>query len=104
MQFAVRHINCQYSLLAGSKPAPGAPPIEVLSQPIRRSHLFIAKEVQMAAKTNIGKKDTRQVDRLLTKSVQEGRDRMGGKEVEARLAPRDQQQKLPRTKKKSAVD
>jgi hypothetical protein len=50
----------------------------------------------MSEKTNIGKKDTRQVDRLLTKSVQEGRERFGGKEAEARLSPRVQKLKPKR--------
>ena len=35
--------------------------------------------------TNVGKKETRQIDRLLTKEAQEGTTR-GGKEVEARAA------------------
>jgi hypothetical protein len=52
----------------------------------------------MSEKTNIGKKDTRQVDRLLTKAVQEGRDRFGGKEAEARLSPKTQKLK---TRKRS---
>ena len=38
--------------------------------------------------TNVGKKETRQMDRLLTKAEQEGRTRLGGKEPEARLAPK----------------
>jgi hypothetical protein len=47
----------------------------------------------MSEKTNIGKKDTRQVDRLITKSVQEGRERFGGKEAEARYSPKVQRLK-----------
>ena len=35
--------------------------------------------------TNVGKKETRQIDRLLTKEAQESTTR-GGKEVEARAA------------------
>jgi len=33
--------------------------------------------------TNAGKKESRQIDRLLTKVAQEGEQRFGGKEVEA---------------------
>jgi hypothetical protein len=38
--------------------------------------------------TNVGKKESRQANRLLTKAAQEGHDRFGGKEVEARMAPK----------------
>lgn len=37
--------------------------------------------------TNVGKKESRQIDRLLTKQVQEDRTR-GGKDVEARTVPK----------------
>ena len=37
--------------------------------------------------TNVGKKEQRQIDRLLTKAAQEDMTR-GGKEVEARTVPR----------------
>lgn len=37
--------------------------------------------------TNVGKKESRQIDRLLTKEAQEGTTR-GGKEVEARTVPK----------------
>jgi hypothetical protein len=48
--------------------------------------------------TNVGKKESRQVDRLLTKAAQEGRTRMGGKEVEARMAPKQHRLKGRRAK------
>jgi hypothetical protein len=48
--------------------------------------------------TNVGKKETRQMNRLLTKSVQEGVERMGGKEVEARMAPKQHRLRGSRTK------
>jgi hypothetical protein len=48
--------------------------------------------------TNVGKKETRQMNRLLTKSVQEGIDRMGGKEVEARMVRKQHRLRGSRTK------
>ena len=45
-----------------------------------------------------GKKETRQADRLLTKAAQEGRDKIGGKDVEARVLPREMQHKSKRPK------
>jgi hypothetical protein len=48
--------------------------------------------------TNAGKKESRQIDRLLTKSVQEGRTRFGGKEVEARMGPKQHRLKGRRAK------
>ncbi len=48
--------------------------------------------------TNIGKKETRQIDRLLTKSVQEGTHRFGGKDVEARASTKQHRLKGRRIK------
>ena len=48
--------------------------------------------------TNIGKKESRQIDRLLTKAAQEGTDRIGGKEVEARTVPKQHRLKGRRIK------
>jgi hypothetical protein len=45
-----------------------------------------------------GKKETRQADRLLTKSVQEGRDKFGGKDVEARMIPAEKRHRSKRPK------
>jgi hypothetical protein len=38
--------------------------------------------------TNDGKKESRQIDQLLTKAAQEGRSKLGGKDVEARTVPK----------------
>ena len=38
--------------------------------------------------TNIGKKESRQIDRLLTRAAQGGRPHFGRKEVEARMGPK----------------
>jgi len=48
--------------------------------------------------TNVGKKESRQINQLLTKAVQEGRERIGGKEVEARTVPKQHRLKGRRTK------
>ncbi len=48
--------------------------------------------------TNIGKKESRQINRLLTKAAQEGIDRFGGKDLEARMAPKQHRLKGRRIK------
>ena len=48
--------------------------------------------------TNIGKKESRQIDRLLTKAAQEGTDRIGGEDVEARTVPKQHRLKGRRIK------
>jgi len=48
--------------------------------------------------TNAGKKESRQIDRLLTKVAQEGEQRFGGKEVEARMGPKQHRLKGRRAK------
>ena len=48
--------------------------------------------------TNAGKKESRQIDRLLTKMAQEGEQRFGGKEVEARMGPKQHRLKGRRAK------
>ena len=49
------------------------------------------------SRTNVGKKEQRQIDRLLTKEAQEGRT-PGGKETEARTVAKAHRLKGRRTK------
>src|SRR5436309_3048706 len=61
---------------------------------------FHSKEttIMRQGMTNIGKKESRQIDRLLTKAAQEGTERIGGKEVEARTVPKQHRLKGRRIK------